>query len=426
MDSTRFTRRSLSPRTVALTDGVFFVWVALLMSADLKLFHSYIHWVFSLIPLLLMFPAVLSTRGAFRVPLIPGAFLLSLAILLAGFGQPGGPYSILQSVKIAVLLIYTSMFFLSAPRYAQIAFRGFLFAIGLNVVLVILGLLVMPDLAGMKGIGRWGTILNYPGSLWRVGITGFCYSAYLLSTEQRPAIRHVLLLSACLLLIVVDGSRTGGILVVLGALFLAAAVWMERSGHVLRLVTRMGVIGVVGGAVIMFALSAFTLGERSIIERLELLLEVQQSGGFENMAQSEVRYRMIAHALDEIHENPLWGEGIGTTTTPTSVGPMRVHNSYLQTWSDLGILGFVGYLCVVLGWIPLLPRALRGIQAQPQAVSRAVYYNAIFLLIMYALSGLFHPISTEWSEWIVFLVGYALVVQASGIMHGHNSGVPAS
>ncbi|GEM84439.1 hypothetical protein MHY01S_26050 [Meiothermus hypogaeus NBRC 106114] len=123
------------------------------------------------------------------------------------------------------------------------------------------------------------------------------------------------------------------------------------------------------------------------------------------------RYEMLQAAQAQIRQNPLWGIGIGNTRVDTNEGLMVVHNAYLQVWADLGIMGLIAYVGLVLGWLIWLPSFFRCVHWRVDPIERGLYYNAVFMLFFYAFSGLFHPISTEWSEWISFILPYALFAQ---------------
>jgi len=78
-------------------------------------------------------------------------------------------------------------------------------------------------------------------------------------------------------------------------------------------------------------------------------------------------------------------------------------------WADLGLLGLVAYVWLVWGWLWWAPRVLERIRCSADPEWRAIHYNALFLLLFYALAAFFHPLSTEWSEWVIFIIPYALV-----------------
>ncbi len=118
---------------------------------------------------------------------------------------------------------------------------------------------------------------------------------------------------------------------------------------------------------------------------------------------------MLLDVVEAIRDHPLLGTGIGTTKSDTIDGTMIIHMTYLEVWADLGLLGFAAYIWLMLSWIPLVPTVLRRVRVLSDPARRALYYNALFLLFVYGVSGFLHPISTEWSEWIVFIIPYALV-----------------
>jgi O-antigen ligase len=137
---------------------------------------------------------------------------------------------------------------------------------------------------------------------------------------------------------------------------------------------------------------------------------------FESM--DAVRYELLLHALDQIRLHTLVGTGFGGSTLELSTeggehGYMRftqvVHNAYLQVWADMGLAGLVGFCGLVLGWIALVPRWISRIRQYHDPVKRAYYYNAMFLLLCVALFYMFHPISTECSDWIRFGAASAIL-----------------
>src|SRR5205814_785566 len=102
---------------------------------------------------------------------------------------------------------------------------------------------------------------------------------------------------------------------------------------------------------------------------------------------------------------------MGRTRSLSATGPMVVHIAYLQLWADLGILGFLSLVALTIGSIPVLWIRYRATAtADPEC--RIRFYNGIFLLTTWAVTGFLHPISTEVSEWIMFVFAYSSVVIA--------------
>ena len=106
------------------------------------------------------------------------------------------------------------------------------------------------------------------------------------------------------------------------------------------------------------------------------------------------------------------------TRVSTEAGPMSVHMTYLQIWADLGIFGLLAYLWVTCGWAPQLRRAFLAVRSIGSAEERAIYYNAVFILMFFVFSGFFHPVSTEWSEWIAFAIALGFFSELTGTKAG--------
>jgi O-antigen ligase len=85
---------------------------------------------------------------------------------------------------------------------------------------------------------------------------------------------------------------------------------------------------------------------------------------------------------------------------------MVVHAAYLQVWADVGIFGFIAYGALTLG-VLLGSWARPKIIPQMQFGDRVAFYNGIYVLSCWVLAGVFHPLSTEITEWVMFIVGLA-------------------
>ncbi|PWH20700.1 MAG: hypothetical protein DDG58_01460, partial [Ardenticatenia bacterium] len=260
-----------------IRDTVIFLWVMLLLAADLKRFFSPVHWAISVLPLLLTIPPILRTRTRMPGPLTPLALLFVLSFLLSGFGRPVGWYAVAQAVKLAILLVYVPIFFVSDRRAAALAYSAFWASIFLNVALIFAGATAFPEAAGMKAIGRWGTFINYPGSLWRVGITGLVYSGYLLCSLQRPQIFHILLFSSSLILVVLDGSRTAALLLCVAIVLLLAFLALDGKQTIRRGLIRMVFAATCGVILVIAAINQLGLQNRNIIERILAVVQLERT-----------------------------------------------------------------------------------------------------------------------------------------------------
>jgi O-antigen ligase len=391
---------------------VILAWVVTVLAADLKVsVDAHIHWAITAFAALLILPYLNRVGWKVKFPARTPAWILIIAVCVPVLYGASVMHSLIEAAKIAAILLLALSIFVARSRLTHWAFRGFVVAVFLNLILLVGGFLGFGS-AEIMALDRWGTILNYPGSLWRAAITVWVFAAYL-SIKQRSFV-SLALMTASSVLVYADGARTGILILLAGALFLVFVLSAEAG----RLRRALMVSGVgIGLVVLAVAFSGIVSAEpdnkpEGVLERVAQLSASVEEGGYEGLQTADViRFQMLQDVVAAIRSHPLLGTGIETTTTETYVGPMAVHMTYLQVWADLGALGLIAYVWLVWGWIGSMPSALRTIRSFSDPARRAIYYNALFLLLVYALIGFFHPLSTEWSEWIMFVVPYALVYE---------------
>ncbi|GAB1530834.1 MULTISPECIES: O-antigen ligase family protein [Brevibacillus] len=448
-----------------VTEGFLLIWVVSIMSADLKItLFSKVHWVVSLLFLLPVF--LLNDKkignNKFVMYLLVPAILLISSILISSFYSHNYLYDFFQAGKIAAILIGCYLFFLVRSELAQLAFKGFIISAYMNFILLVLGVLSFTQLASIMTLdGRWGTFLNYPGSLSKVGVVVYVYAAFQLFNRTALSISNIMLLISSVFIVYFDGSRTSEISLILGTIYLFVILLIEYVKNISRPRFSSIVVSVLVLALVLsvakVSVDKITLSietKRAIeIAKIESAKEAElakqkptsnsvkqeevstapvevptsdelkqsndRTGSvFANMSTNgilagiassdPIRFQMIITALDEIVSHPWVGQGIGTTKYQTETGPIVVHNAYLQTWADLGILGLLALIGLYFGWIIKLPTVMRYIQSSINVKERSLYYNSIFILLYMSFSALFHPLSTEWSEWILFIIASAI------------------
>jgi len=398
--------------------AVVCLWTILVLAADLKVsVQPQIHWFVSAVAVTLVAPLLLRmTLPAFGPGFLP-AWLFTLAIVLSSAGSSNPVYGLAQAAKLVLILVVALKFFVTHSRYAHYAFRGFVYSAWLNIALLLPGVLGLAALSQEMSAGRWGTVLSYTGSLWRVGVLSVWWSAYLVLAWEKP-LRHLLMLAASLALMYFDGSRTGAVLLFLVAAPFLVVVRVVEAGRSLR--SRLATAGVVlAVAVTLIAgwnwaksqpIDPEASGASARVSQLAVSLESQGAVGL--ALADPIRAQMLQAGLAAVHDASLVGPGIQATQVETGVGVMPVHMTYFQLLGDLGWLGLLAYLWLVLAWLPWLPRAWANIRRLSSAAERALYYNAIFLLFFFLFAGLLHPLSSEWSEWVTFVIPYALFWEA--------------
>ena len=383
-------------------------WAAILIEATLKLALPYVHWVLSAFVAALIVPYLVTFRFDVDSPSLPPAILFVISVCIPPFYGADLPYSLAEAAKLALILVFALFIFVKRSELAHWAFSGLLVAVWLNVALLT---------GGMAGLGtahleagRWGTVLNYPGSLSRVGVAVWVYAAYLAAKTR--SLRHVALVVGASLLAYCDGSRTSLLLLFVAAGAVIAVLAVEAGKAKKALLTAAMGLGLLSAALVYAGIfSPHKSRESGGLARLRNFTGSIETKGFEGGLEAAdiARFAMIEEAVRQIRAHPVFGTGIHTTHIDTIFGAMPIHMAYLQVWADLGLLGLVAYGWLIWGWVAWLPGAWRRIRDVSDDRQRALYYNAIFLLCFFGMADFFHPMSTEWSDWILFVIPYALV-----------------
>lgn len=336
------------------------------------------------------------------------AGLLAASILATSLATENALYGFGQALKLVIILVVILPLLLTQPSLAKAGFSAAPAAVWANLALLFLGMTINPVFASvMASDDRWGTFFNLPGSLWRLGVLVLVSTVYTLHWRRR--LYYWMLLAASLGLILADGARTGAFVGMLSVIYVGYLSFIERRSRLAAVL----VLGVLGFGVILLVTTALYGSDPTISLLPPRVIEAVKEffvGGLESVDLD--RFQMLQYAWQRIAENPFWGTGIGTTRLETHQGLMVVHNAYLQVWADLGLLGLFAYVGLVWGWLLWFPRFLSQMRQQTDPVLRGLYYNAAFLLFYFAVSLLFNPLSTEWSEWITFVVPYALYAEA--------------
>lgn len=390
-----------------------------MLGADLKVsVHPRIHWIVSAIAGALLIPYLIRTvlvpyiciSGKLRpVPAIAPACLLVFAILVPTCYGADIISSFGEAAKLVLILIVGLTIFTSEGNLAKYAFKGFEAAVWLNLSLYLFGLLGAGTASAM-GAGRWGTLFDYPGSLWRMAIATWVFSLYLIIKKR--SIHAFALAIASGILIFADGARSGILFALAGALyviFVAAAETEQLRRAIVSILCGAAGLMIVMGTLVIISRHAEGQDATNGLTRMSNLVGSSEAGTAGLGAADVVRFYMIKHAVDEIQSHPFFGTGVQTTVLDTIFGPIVVHMTYLQVWADLGLFGLAAYVWLVWGWVPRLTHLIRRTRTLPNLQEKATYYNAIFLLMVFGAAGFFHPLSTEFAEWILFLIPYALL-----------------
>src|SRR5258708_4087589 len=194
---------------------VAMVWAVAVLATDLKQsIYVHIHWVVSALAACLIFSYLIHIRWRRKFSARAPAWILVVAVCIPLLYGADVVYSLAEAVKLAAILLGALTIFVSRTNMARYAFRGFVVAVCLDLLLMIGGFLGFGT-AGIMLPGRWGTILSYPGSLWRVAITVWVFGAYLLI--KRRSVSYLGLFLASTVLVFMDGGRPRILLLFSGA-----------------------------------------------------------------------------------------------------------------------------------------------------------------------------------------------------------------
>ncbi|WP_445479358.1 O-antigen ligase family protein [Lysinibacillus irui] len=381
------------------------IFIFLALSADLKItLFPYIHWITWLF---FIFPFMI--RGFLKEkiiisPMFGIAFLLVMLGIFGSFFQGAGIENFIQSIKLFLILI-TIYYFIYYSKLGwneiNIALNS---AIVVNVILLVLGLLGAQSFASlMTSDGRWGTALAFPGSLVKIGTYGFYFNvmAFLLLPKKQK-LKHCLFILLSLFVIYMDGSRTGMLLIALTLIFIVVFYVLFNYRNKIKAIIFPLIVFFILTVGIVIAIPSI-LKSRIGVSFLNLLNSPTISSGLELV--DSARFMMFKSAIQKIYDNPFIGTGAFTTVGYYEDGSsMVVHNTYLQLWGDFGILGLLGMCFIFLGWVAFLPKIMMKIQINKNEKENILVSSSVLMLLYFIGNGLFHPYSTELSEWITFML----------------------
>jgi len=438
------------------------IWVILVTSATLKWVVPYIHWYASAVLIAILALSLPRPRWAdLRLPLVASA-ALTLAICTLVFVSRNPVYEVLEAGKLAIILLVLLPLLTTSPALALAALRGAEISIWINLALVLVGKIASGAFSRMMARSRIGTALNTPGTLWRLAILLLVLAGmrYLFGGGT---FRNLLLFGTSFFLIVLDGSRTAFLLALIApAIF--TAVFVSTFRPLLQrlrpriLLTRVGAMALVVACV--FLARGYFIREsltsevwRDLSSKMQRIATQAKSAPGKSTtagakqasaapapqissrpaesttpassqpksaiepsvalkAADSLRADMLRVVIAAIKKHPIIGTGMGTTLAVTSHGPIVVHMAYLQLWADVGLLGFLSLSALNFGSVIILWRKYKT-RAMSNPNHCAIFYNGVGLLICWAIADIFHPISTELSEWIMFLIGYCSVLASA-------------
>ena len=246
--------------------------------------------------------------------------------------------------------------------------------------------------------------VRVPGGMMQVS-AGILFTLATLAVPQKRSTQIVLLGALAILLVglVTGKSRAYWVAVVLG-IAIIGVLFRRADRRRLGLFLAVGVLGVVGMAIVIVGDQLFLIGAGAM-DRLNSLSGAGRDVSLVN------RFVETQAALERISQNPILGHGWGTQITYYSLvssGTMHwgfMHNGYIAMWFKLGLWG-LGLIAVA--WFSSLFRGAWTAWAYPlPATERALLIGCVSSLAVFSITAITsNPFSImDQVLFVAFLLG---------------------
>lgn len=333
--------------------------------------------------------------------------LLSFGLLLSGSSlsalHNADYITFYQTIKLAAVstigtFIYKHSNRLNHQHLASISF----ITVALAFLLFSFSKYAFPALHVQLGDGRQGNLIAYPGVLWKTGafFSPFALAHFLSGRNSRVTSLIAYLFGA--FLVIIDGSRTG----ILWLTFSTTILISIRILNYNKAYCFQNILLASLAATILSIWGAFLASTPDTIS-VALALDRISSG-------DPTRINMLADGLIHAEQCLPLGCGFGSAVSATPEGPMVIHNAFLAVLGDFGVLGFIG-LVVILS-TPLLVLLAKLSISPSRSDSGSAYFicAATLGVIGFMFTLVFHPFSTEMSEWGLFFIMGSWISSKSG------------
>lgn len=326
--------------------------------------------------------------------------LLGFSLMLLGFFVATIANQDLQTVyqgfKLLVIMIIGLCIFKLTQKLPGISIINIsAFVIIISFIVFLTAKFLITPLHIYLGDGRQGSIVAMPGVLWKAGCFFSAFALAHFLSSKKPALGSAVIFILGVFLVIVDGSRTGILWLLISTFVLVAA----RLLNIRQSYTATGIILLATGSFLFVYLAALVLSG-DLVSASILAFERLADG---DSARSDMIYSGFRYADACLP----FGCGFGSTVSDNY--GMVVHNAYLGALGDLGIIGLVGFVLVTFSaFIAIIAKNLRmrDIKVDPNnyVALAAILGSAGFIFIQNL-----HPFQTEMSEWGLFFLMFSFV-----------------
>lgn len=305
--------------------------------------------------------------------------------------------------KLVLILGYLQF----AGMLVQILFPGFYYE-NLAVMFV-----------GNENIVEWSEHYGFSGFMFQVGFAslslifaeGYCISEAFNCYENRKK-RIVFLLQAILFIIAIclTGKRgTFAIAMIIPILILIIDKRTRKAG-ILILVSGLLIVSI--SIFLLYRFNSLLEGKYLVGRLSDTVVEILNGQDF-----SSERFFLWSKALEIFNEHPLFGTGMHTYWFYSGTG-MDPHNTYLETLSEQGIIGFT-LLLVSIIWCFVSSIQLKN--KDSRTVSSAVSFALFIQLEQILDSFVENSMTTNIIELIMYLFAIAILNSATVSQYSERS-----
>lgn len=305
-------------------------------------------------------------------------------ILINGFVAVDSLNTVFRGGKFLIIGLLI-IFLYNMKSKEKLALDFIILSVSLNFLVLLLAFLFGGSFGRLGGGGRWETLLNSPGGLYLSGLLYIVFFMDLVFRKDRKvSFVNILFLIMSFTLIIFDGSRTAVVF-----LTLAFLIYFIRYSSILatsKLIFGVGILATV------FITTGIIKKEQVAFERFELLLNVQSISEVDNH-----RYQLLQEGVEYIANEVPIIVGKGFSSIQNSIGndTQGIHNAYIQVFVELGLLAVLCLLTIL--FYPVV-NILRNFLQSPE-------YTMIFIFsLIIPIKYLFHPISTEYGDWVPYFI----------------------
>lgn len=440
--------------------SLYFLWLFSLIQTNLTSIvgnkHIFLYMTLFLLPIFLfdVYKRQLVSKKLFAVNkqfcIATGLFVF--AILLATPFTQHKVYNLGQAFKLTV--IFTSYIILASDQeYRRFGFYAILGSAIINSFLVLIPILLQRELffSHWSSGSRWATIMNDPGTLAITCSSIYVYALYLsfFSKQNKYKLLGAVLAVISLVGTVADNSRTFFLVMMFGTFYVLFLLKLHNGPkhHTIFFIKRvlpLLLIFILMLISINYSLSRISPARHSsravgaissLVTKTEAGKPVQgksaqgKSVQGKSVQDDSIRLKMLKTVVKNIKDHPWIGTGMTTSFVYMEAqkhglfSPHEevIHITYLQVWSDVGILAFIAFVLIALWWLIYFPKRLNAINRIDSVNMRAIQHNSIYLLASFAIMSLFHPINTSWDVWVFYLVSAAHFWNLKSAKQPHGS-----